>query len=142
MSVPARSGTKMSARALVRLKWGSTWITVAPRAFASITHWKADRVGLGHVRALDHDAVGVLQVPREGRGAAATEGGAEPDHRRAVTDPRLVLHLDHPERRPELLDQVVLLVVEGRAAEARDAEAAPHALALALPLPGLAPGLR
>ncbi len=41
MSVPVRSGTKMSARALVRLKWGSTWITVAPRAFASITHWKA-----------------------------------------------------------------------------------------------------
>ncbi len=54
-----------------------------------------------------------------------------------MTDPRLVLHLDHPERRPELLDQVVLLVVERRSAEARDAEAAAHALPLALPLPAL-----
>jgi hypothetical protein len=26
--------------ALVRLKRGSTWITLAPRALASITHWK------------------------------------------------------------------------------------------------------
>ncbi len=40
MSLPARSGTWMSARALVRVKRGSTWMTVAPRALASITHWK------------------------------------------------------------------------------------------------------
>jgi hypothetical protein len=39
MSVPARIGTWMSASALVRLKRGSTWISVAPRALASITHW-------------------------------------------------------------------------------------------------------
>ena len=39
MSVPARIGTKTSARALVRENRGSTWITVAPRALASITHW-------------------------------------------------------------------------------------------------------
>ena len=39
MSVPARIGTKTSASALVLLKRGSTWITLAPRAFASITHW-------------------------------------------------------------------------------------------------------
>ena len=39
MSVPARSGTWMSASADVRVNRGSTWITVAPRAFASITHW-------------------------------------------------------------------------------------------------------
>jgi hypothetical protein len=40
MSVPARSGTWMSASALVRVYRGSTWISVAPRALASITHWK------------------------------------------------------------------------------------------------------
>ena len=40
MSVPARSGTCMSATALVRVKRGSTWITFAPRCLASITHWK------------------------------------------------------------------------------------------------------
>ncbi len=40
MSVPARSGTWRSARALVRVNRGSTWITFAPRSLASITHWK------------------------------------------------------------------------------------------------------
>jgi hypothetical protein len=40
MSVPARSGTWTSARALVRLNRGSTCRIVAPRALASITHWK------------------------------------------------------------------------------------------------------
>ena len=40
MSEPARSGTCMSATALVRVNRGSTWMTVAPRALASITHWK------------------------------------------------------------------------------------------------------
>jgi hypothetical protein len=40
ISVPARSGTWTSASALVRVYRGSTWITVAPRALASITHWK------------------------------------------------------------------------------------------------------
>ena len=39
MSVPARSGTCRSASALVRVNRGSTWMTVAPRALASITHW-------------------------------------------------------------------------------------------------------
>ena len=40
MSLPARSGTWMSATALVRVNRGSTWMIVAPRALASMTHWK------------------------------------------------------------------------------------------------------
>ena len=40
MSLPARMGTWKEALALVRVKRGSTWITVAPRSLASITHWK------------------------------------------------------------------------------------------------------
>ncbi len=40
MSLPARIGTWRSAIALVRVKRGSTWITFAPLALASITHWK------------------------------------------------------------------------------------------------------
>ena len=40
MSVPARSGTQMSAIAEVRVKRGSTWMIFAPRSRASITHWK------------------------------------------------------------------------------------------------------
>ena len=39
MSVPLRIGTCWSASALVRVKRGSTWMTFAPRALASITHW-------------------------------------------------------------------------------------------------------
>ena len=40
MSLPARMGTWMSATALVRVKRGSTWMIVAPRSLASITHRK------------------------------------------------------------------------------------------------------
>ena len=40
MSVPARMGTWMSAIALVRVNRGSTWMMVAPRRFASMTHLK------------------------------------------------------------------------------------------------------
>ena len=40
MSAPARIGTCRSDTALVRLNRGSTWMTVAPRALASMTHWK------------------------------------------------------------------------------------------------------
>ncbi len=39
MSAPARIGTCRSATALVQVNLGSTWMTVAPRALASITHW-------------------------------------------------------------------------------------------------------
>ncbi len=39
MSVPARIGTCTSATADVRVNRGSIWMTVAPRALASITHW-------------------------------------------------------------------------------------------------------
>ena len=38
VSLPARSGTHMSAIADVRVKRGSTWMTVAPRSRALITH--------------------------------------------------------------------------------------------------------
>ena len=40
MSLPARSGTCRSASALVRVNRGSMCTILAPRAFASITHWK------------------------------------------------------------------------------------------------------
>ena len=68
--MPARIGTWRSAIALVRVKRGSTWMTFAPRSFASIDPLEADRVALGHVRPLDHDAVGVLEVLLEVGGAS------------------------------------------------------------------------
>ena len=39
MSLPTRIGTNVSALALVLVKRGSTWMTRAPLALASITHW-------------------------------------------------------------------------------------------------------
>ena len=39
MSLPARSGTCLSATALVRVNRGSMCTTFVPRALASITHW-------------------------------------------------------------------------------------------------------
>ena len=41
MSLPERIGAWMSASADVRVKRGSTWMIVAPRAFASVTKRKA-----------------------------------------------------------------------------------------------------
>ena len=56
---------------------------------------------------------------------------------------RLVLDLDRARRREELLDDVVLFVVEGRAAEAGDAERAADEPALRVGvLPALAPRLQ
>ena len=38
MSLPERIGSQISDMAEVRLKRGSTWMTVAPRLRASMTH--------------------------------------------------------------------------------------------------------
>ena len=59
MSVPARSGSQMSAMAEVRVNRGSTWMIVAPR-LARLHHpLEADRMVLRHRRAHDEDGVGV-----------------------------------------------------------------------------------
>src|SRR6185437_1088910 len=79
-----------------------------------------DRVVFGHVRAHDHDAVGVLEILLEVRRAASSERGPQTGDRGAVSYARLVLDLHDPERDAKLLDQVVLLVVERRAAEVAD----------------------
>ena len=54
-------------------------------------------MALGHVRALDDDAVGVQQVLREVRGAAATEASPQTGDGGGVSYAGLVLDLD---RRP------------------------------------------
>src|SRR4051794_20193267 len=96
-------------------------------------------MALGHVRAHDHDVVRVGQGLLEVGGAAASERGPETRDRGAVSYARLVLDLHGPHRREELLDEVVLLVVERRAAEMREPEGALHANArvvLVLPARG------
>ena len=74
--VGARRGSARGCRPsrCVRVKRGSTWMMVAPRSLGLHHPAEADRVALGHVRALDDDAVRVLQVLLEGRRAAASEG--------------------------------------------------------------------
>ena len=45
------------------MKRGSTWITVAPRALASITHWKPTGCASAMFEPSIEDAVGVLAGP-------------------------------------------------------------------------------
>ena len=119
MSLPARSGTCRSAIALVRVNRGSTWMIVAPRALASITHWNPTgwhsamlEPSMTMQSAFCRSCWKVVAPPRPKRGPQTGDGGG-------VSDPRLVLDLDRAQRGEQLLDQVVLLVVQRRAAEAR-----------------------
>ena len=124
MSVPARIGdVQVGDRA--RAREARVDVDDLRAALLGLHHpLEADRVALGHVRALDHDAVGVLQVLLEVGGAAAPERGPQTGDRGGVSYAGLVLDLHRAERREELLDQVVLLVVERGAAEVREAERA------------------
>src|SRR6185312_4836544 len=84
------------------------------------------------VPALDHDAVRVLEILLEVGRAAAPERGPQTGNGRAVSYPRLVFDLDRPHRGEQLLDQIVLLVVERRAAEVREPQRAVHAPAVSV----------
>ena len=115
----------------MRLKWGSTWMTL--RALLARLHHEAeaDRVGFGHVRAHDQDAVAILQVFLEDGGGAAAEGGAQTGHRGAVSYAGLVLDGHHAQVREELLDEVVLFVVQRGPAQVGDGGGVVEDVALA-----------
>src|ERR671920_1729318 len=85
---------------------------------------RAHRVRLHERRPLDPDAVGVLEVLLVVGGAAAPERGPQTGDGAGVSYAGLVLDLDGAHRRPELLEEVVLLVVERRAAEVGEAQRA------------------
>src|SRR4051794_4761377 len=87
-------------------------------------------MGLGHVRALDEDAVGVLEILLERGRAAAAERGPQTGDRARVSYARLVLDLHGAHRGERLLYEVVLLVVERRTAEVGEAQRAVHAPAM------------
>src|SRR5690606_17074244 len=65
-----------------------------------------------------------------GRGAAAAERGPQTGDRGGVSYAGLVLDLDRAQGREQLLDEVVLLVVQGGPAEAAEPERAVQAPAL------------
>ena len=93
---------------------------------------EADRVALGHVRAHDHDAVAVGEVLLERGGAAAPERGPQTGDRAScvICGPGS-RSATAPSAGEQLLDQVVLLVVERRAAEVGEAAACGSARRLA-----------
>src|SRR3712207_9062911 len=74
-----------------------------------------------HVRPHDEDEVGVDQVLQVVGGAAAPERGPQTGDRGGVLYPGLVLDLHRAHRGPQLLEEVVLLVVGRRATEAGQA---------------------
>src|SRR3954469_25534300 len=82
---------------------------------------ESNRVALGEVRAFDDDAVRVLQILLKGGGATAAERDPQTGDRGRVSYSRLILDLHDTEAREQLLDEVVLFVVEGGAAEMGDA---------------------
>ncbi len=80
-----------------------------------------DRVVLRHIGAHDHDAVAVREVLKEGSRAAASQSGAQTGHRGGVSYAGLILHRRDTEAGgEELLDEVILFVVQGRAAQVPD----------------------
>src|SRR5436309_14702983 len=100
-----------------------------------------DRVALGHVRTLDDDAVGVLQVLLEGGGPASTERCPQTGDGGGVSYSGLVLDLYDAQGGEQLLEEVVLLVVEGGAAEVADGHRAVEDVAgVVRVLPGRGPG--
>src|SRR2546421_11465051 len=77
-------------------------------------------MALRHVRAHDREAVGVLEVARIQGRRAPTEPCPQTGDARAVSYSGLVFDGDDPEPAPELLAEVIELVVEGGASQGED----------------------
>src|SRR5207247_6905405 len=93
------------------------------RAFLLRLHRPAEpnRVSFSHVAAHDQDGVGVGEVLLKRGGSASSEAGPQTGDGGAMSYAGLVLDRDNPQAAvEELLDQVVLFVVHGSAAEGGD----------------------
>ena len=101
---------------------------------------EADGMGFSHVGADDHDAIAVGQVLLEVGGTTPTERGPQTGDRGGVSYAGLVLDLYGTQRGEELLDQIVLLVVQGGAAQAGHTHGPPELATLVVTLlPTLVP---
>lgn len=74
-------------------------------------------MAFGKITALDKDAVTILQVLLKRSGRTATEACTETRHRGAVSYPGLVFDTDHSQGVEELRNEIVLFVIQRRAAE-------------------------
>src|ERR1700694_2861433 len=102
---------------------------------------ESDRMALGHVRALDNDAVRVLQVLLEGCRSSPAKRCPQTGNGGAVSYAGLVLDLDGSEGGKQLLDEVVLLVVESGPSQAGDTKCPADPEVAVAPLPGVAAGV-
>jgi hypothetical protein len=79
---------------------------------------ETNRVSFGHIRTHDQDAITVRQILLVVCRSSAPEGGAQTGHRCGVSNPGLIFDMDDAEpRAKQLLDEIIFLVVERRAAE-------------------------
>jgi hypothetical protein len=75
-----------------------------------------------HGRALDQYAIGIGEIFLGGGRASASERGAQTGHRAAVSYPGLIGNAHHSQPAGEqFFDEIIFLVIEGRAAKMRDA---------------------
>src|SRR3954449_9066675 len=142
MSEPARNGTCLSASAEVRVKRGSTWKTFAPRSLASTTHWNPT----GWASAMFEPMITMqsefcrscwksVAPPRPNE--VPRPGTVEECHMRAWFS-----ICSCAQRREQLIDEVVLLVVQRRAAEVGEAERPLQATSLGIAVvPGPSAGV-
>src|SRR6185437_1129930 len=90
---------------------------------------ESHRMIFGHRRAHDENGVGIRKVLLRCGCAAASERSAQTGHRRAMSYTGLIAHAHHAKAGgEELLDEIIFLVVERRAAEMRDGRCAHHGL--------------
>src|SRR6516165_6360922 len=120
MSLPERIPTYTSQTADIRVNRGSTWIRVAPFSLAFMGQRKPTGCASAMLDPIQ-DAIAVRHVLLIIGGRAAAEGGAQTGHRSAMSYPRLVLdRYDSQPAAEKLLNEVVLLIVDGRPAQRAD----------------------
>ena len=102
-----RSGPDRQVQVGHRARTGEPRVDMDQRGAAGLRlhhPLEGDRMALGHVRALDEDAVRIDQVTREVGSPAAAEAGPQTGDGRGVSNTGLILDLDRAQRREQLLD--------------------------------------
>jgi hypothetical protein len=102
--------------------------------FARFHHpLKSDGVIFRHRRSHNENCVGVAEVLLRGGSSAASERGAQTGHRGAVSYTGLVADANHAQTScKKFLDEVILFVIQSRAAEMTDGLGLHHRMAVLL----------